>query len=608
MTAILGLSAFHPDSAAALVCDGEIVAAAQEERFSRIPHDASFPAQAAAYCLREVGLKATDLDFIAFFEKPRARVGRLLKTCLALAPQGVRSFAEALPAWLVEKLFLRRRVRRCIGGRGPILFLDRHESLAAGAFFASPFDEAAVLTLDGPGGWTATACGIGRGNRLELTHHFTFPHSLGLLYSAFVHYCGEPKLMGLAPYGRPIYRDLIIRRLMDLCPDGSFALDMRYFAYYRGQVRTTRRFERLFGAPPRLPEAPILQRYMDLAASVQAVIEEVLLRLGNDLHRRTGMRQLALAGSMAHNAAANGRLLREGPFASVWIQPDTSGALGAALFVWHQLLDRPRQPGGGDAQRGSMLGPAFDSRDVLRALAEAELPHQHFTNEDELLREVAVALADGKVVGWLNGRMELGPWVLGGRSILGDPRSAQMQAALHRKTVFRDGYQPFTAAVLAEHAQEWFDLPAGQESPYALLTAPVRPCHRRALSDAAAVTMAGDPDLVRRVCVVRSAIPAVTHVDYTAVVQTVDASRNPRFHRLLRRFHRLTGCPLLAQADLRAPGEPLVCTPQEALRCFLATDVDLLVVQDVLVSRHALDVGRRVAGQRQEHLTGLRRE
>jgi carbamoyltransferase len=606
MTAVLGLSALDSAGAAALVCDGEIVAAAQEERFSRVAGDAGLPVRAAAYCLREAGLKPDDLDFLAFFDKPRVRMGRLLKTCLALAPRGLASFAEALPAWLAEKMLLRRRIRRGIGARrGPILFLERHESLAAGAFFASPFDEAAVLTLDGPGGWTTAACGTGRGNRLELTHHLTFPHSLGLLHSAFSYYCDELELAGLAPYGRPVYRDLILRRLVDLRPDGSFRLDMRYFTCDRGRARTTRRFERLFGAPRRLPETPILQRHMDLAASVQAVLEEALLRLAGDLHRRTRMRHLALAGRMAHNAAANGRLLREGPFESVWIQPDAGGALGAALFVWHQLLDKPHDLSDSDVQRGSLLGPSFDTRDVRRARGAAELPQRHFTSQEELFHEVAQALADGKVAGWFSGRMEFGPWALGGRSILADPRSPRTQTVLNRKIVFRDGYQPFSAVVLAEHAHAWFDLPPGQESPYGLLSTPVRACHRRPLSDAEAVTMAGDPDLGRRVAVVRSVIPAVTHVDYSARVQTVDAGRHPRLHRLLRSFHRLTGCPLLAAADLRAPGEPLVCAPEDALRCFVATDVDLLVLEDVLVSRDALAVGRQAAGERQEHLAGL---
>jgi carbamoyltransferase len=605
LTIVLGLSAFHPGSAAVLVDDGELVAAAHEESFSRIAGDATFPARAAAYCLREARRQPEDVGFIAFCEKPRVRLRRLLETCLALAPRGLKGLAAALPSWLQEKLFLRRRIRRDVGGsRGPILFLDRPEGLAAGAFFASPYDEAAILTLDGHSGWTSATCGTGRGNRLELTADLGFPHDIGVLCSAFSYYCGAGDLTALAPFGRPVYRDLITSRLIDVRDDGSFHLDFRYFVHERGQTWPTRRFERLFGTPPRHPEAPVLQRHMDLAASVQAVVEDTLLRLARDLHCRTGMRHLALGGSMTRNPPANGRLARDGPFESVWIQPDASGALGGALFVWHQLLDKPREPAGEDGQKASLLGPAFDTPQVLRAVGAAQCPHRRFTDDDELSAEVAEALAGGDVVGWFSGRMGFGPAALGSRSILADPRSPELQADLCRLLAPGDGPKPLAAAVLAEHAAEWFDLRPGQESPYGLVAAPVAECYHRPLSDEQAVTMAGDPDLARRMRISRTSIPAVTHVDYSARVQTVDARRNPRFHRLLRSFYRLTGCPLLAHGDLHAPGGPLVCTPAEALRCVLAaTEVDLLVLEDVLVSRDG--GGRRVAGQRQEHLAGL---
>jgi carbamoyltransferase len=612
MTAILGISAFYHDSAAALVCDGEVVAAAQEERFTRRKHDAGFPAHAIAYCLREAGLSPADLDFVAFYEKPLAKVDRLLETYLAFAPRGLRSFARALPAWLKEKLHLRGRIRAGVGPtRAPLVFLDHHESHAASAFFPSPFDEAAVLTLDGVGEWTTAACGTGRGNALRLTHHLPFPHSLGLLYSAFTYYCGfkvnsgEYKLMGLAPYGRPVYTDLIYRHLLDLRPDGSFWLNMKYFDYCQGLTMTNRRFDRLFGGPPRHPESTLGQRHMDLAASIQAVTEEVLLRLGRDLHRRTGLNNLVLAGGVALNCVANGRLLREGPFGSVWVQPaagDAGGALGAALFVWHQLLDKPRSPRGRDAQRGSLLGPRYSTPEVLSLLEEADMPVRHFLDEGDLVAHVAEALAGEKIVGWFHGRMEFGPRALGARSILGDPRSPRMQAAMNLKIKFRESFRPFAPAVLREHAHEWFGLRPGEESPYMLLVAPVLPEHRAPLSESDRATLAGDPDLCRRVSVVRSTVPAVTHVDYSARVQTVDGGRNPRFHRLLRAFHGRTGCPVLVNTSFNVRGEPIVCTPGEALRCFLATDIDVLVLEDVVIHKEDLEPAQRAAAAREQYL------
>ncbi|HZY86825.1 MAG TPA: carbamoyltransferase C-terminal domain-containing protein, partial [Gemmataceae bacterium] len=456
-----------------------------------------------------------------------------------------------------------------------------------------------------------TAQGTGAGNRVRLTHHLQFPHSLGLLYSAFTYYCGfkvnsgEYKLMGLAPYGRPVYRDAILRHLLDLKADGSFRLDMTYFNYCQGLTMTGRRFHRLFGGPPRRPESTLEQRHMDLAASVQAVTEEVILRQARDLHRRTGMRNLVLAGGVALNCVANGRLLREGPFDSIWIQPaagDAGGALGAALFVWHQLLEKPRRPRGEDAQQGSLLGPRYSNEEVRRFLHRAEAPCRPFTREGDLLAHVARALADGKVVGWFQGRMEFGPRALGARSILGDPRSPRMQALMNVKIKFRESFRPFAPAVLAEHAGEWFDLPRGQDSPYMLLVAPVRPEQRVPLDPEQRRVMATDPDLCRRVNVPRSTVPAVTHVDYSARVQTVDERRNPRFHALLRAFQELTDCPMLVNTSFNVRGEPIVCTPRDAYRCFLATDIDLLVLEDLVVAKEDLGPDARSSTSRREYL------
>jgi carbamoyltransferase len=612
VTAILGISAFYHDSAAALVVDGDLVAAAQEERFTRKKHDPGFPGRAIAYCLAEAELSPQEIDFVAFYDKPLTKFERLLETYLAFALSGVRSFGTALSVWLKEKLFLRRRLRRGLGDdtKAKLLFMDHHESHAASAFFPSPFDEAAILTLDGVGEWSTTACGTGVGNRIRLTRHLAFPHSLGLLYSAFTYYCGfkvnsgEYKLMGLAPYGRPVCQDAIYKHLIDLKPDGSFWLNMDYFNYCQGLTMTNRRFHRLFGGPPRLPESNLEQRHMDLAASIQAVTEEIILRLGRDLHRQTHMKHLVLAGGVALNCVANGRLLREGPFDDIWIQPaagDAGGALGAALFVWHQLLERPRGNGGRDSQKGSLLGPKFSTAEILQFLNGAEAPHQRFDDQAALLDHVARLLADGKVVGWFAGRMEFGPRALGARSILGDARSPRMQATMNVKIKFRESFRPFAPVVLAEHAHEWFGLKPGQESPYMLLVAPVLERHRTRVSAEERAVMERDPDLCHRVNVVRSTVPAVTHVDYSARVQTVDAGRNPRFHRLMKAFQRLTGCPVLVNTSFNVRGEPIVCTPQDAYRCFLATDMDALVLEDCVLHKEDMNTGASAA-ERAEYL------
>jgi carbamoyltransferase len=609
LTAILGISAFYHDSAAALVVDGDIVAAAQEERFSRRKHDAGFPKHAITYCLREGVLTLEQLDYIAFYDKPLTKFERLLETYLAYAPSGLRSFSLAIPIWLKEKLFMRQMIRRGLGApiRAPLVFLDHHESHAASAFFPSPFEEAAILTLDGVGEWSTTTYGTGSGNRIRLSHHLQFPHSLGLLYSAFTYYCGfkvnsgEYKLMGLAPYGHPVYLDAIHKHLLDLKPDGSFWLNMEYFNYCQGLTMTNRRFHELFGGPPRPPEADLQQRHMDLAASIQAVTEEILLRLGRDVHQQTGQKNLVLAGGVALNCVANGRLLREGPFEDIWIQPaagDAGGALGAALFVWHQLLEKPRQVHGQDSQKGSLLGPRCSTEEIRRFLRSSETPCQHFEEESELLEHTAQLLAEEKVVGWFQDRMEYGPRALGARSILGDPRSPKMQATMNLKIKFRESFRPFAPSVLQESAHEWFGLQPGQESPYMLLVAPVRQEHRVPISWEQVQVMRDDPDLRHRVNVVRSTVPAITHVDYSARVQTVDERTNGRYYRLLKKFHELTGCPVLVNTSFNVRGEPIVCTPQDAYRCFLATGMDALVLEDFVLHKEEMSQGISSATRR----------
>jgi carbamoyltransferase len=599
LTTILGISAFYHDSAAAIVVDGELVAAAQEERFTRKKHDPGFPKRAVSYCLQEAGIAADQLDYLAFYDKPLTKFERLMETYLAFAPGGLRSFCTAMPVWLKEKLFMRRIIHKGVDGakKVSLLFMDHHESHAASAFFPSPFDEAAILTLDGVGEWSTTTIGVGRGNKIQLTHHLQFPHSLGLLYSAFTYYCGfkvnsgEYKLMGLAPYGQPKYTDLIYERLLDLKPDGTFWLNMKYFNYCQGLTMTNGRFHNLFGGPPREPESDLDQRHMDLAASIQKVTEEVILRLARTLHSQSGMKNLVLAGGVALNCVANGLLLREGPFESIWIQPaagDAGGALGAAQFVWHQLLDKPREVTRRDKQKGSFLGPSFSSVEIAHFLEVNKIPYERHGDETDLLACIARMLADEKVVGWFQGRMEFGPRALGARSILGDPRSPKMQALMNLKIKFRESFRPFAPCVLQEHVHEWFGLQPGQESPYMLLVAPVLETRRVSISPEELETMAKHPDLRQRVNIVRSTIPAITHVDYSARVQTVDEQRNPRFHHLLKAFHSLTGCPVLVNTSFNVRGEPIVCTPQDAYRCFMATEMDALVLGDFVLLKTAL--------------------
>jgi len=594
VTAILGISAFYHDSAAALIVDGQLVAAAQEERFTRRKHDPALPENAVRYCLQQAGIQPDDLDFIAFYEKPLIRFERLLETYLAFAPVGLRSFLTAIPVWLREKLHQQKSLRSLCRGskRARLVFTEHHESHAASAFFPSPFSEAAILTVDGVGEWCTTAWGIGRGNRVELHEQLTFPHSLGLLYSAVTYHCGfrvnsgEYKLMGLAPYGKPLYADLIRQHLIRVCPDGSFRMDMQYFNYCQGLTMTNNRFSRLFGFGPRLPESRLQQCHLDLAASVQQVTEEIVLRIAAHVQRRTGLPDLVLAGGVALNCVANGRLLREGPFRSIWVQPaagDAGGALGAAVFVWHQLLGKARQPVTPDGQSGSLLGPRFTNEAIEQVLRSRGVVFENTADEDHLLRRVAQLLADGNVVGWFQGRMEFGPRALGGRSILGDPRNPRMQSVMNLKIKFRESFRPFAPAVLREEAANWFALPPDQESPYMLLVADVLPQRRVQPGKAEHHALSESDDLCERVNAVRSMVPAVTHVDYSARLQTVDSARNPRLYRLLRVFQDRTGCPMLVNTSFNVRGEPLVCSPEDAIQCFLATGMDVLVLEDCVV-------------------------
>ncbi|HEV2438354.1 MAG TPA: carbamoyltransferase [Verrucomicrobiae bacterium] len=614
-TSILGISAFYHDSAAALIVDGRMVAAAQEERFTRKKHDPGFPTNAIACCLQAGGLKPEELDYIAFYDKPLLKFDRLLETYLAFAPAGFRSFRLAMPVWLKDKLHLRRLLRRELptARRARFVFTEHHESHAASAFYPSPFDQAAILTLDGVGEWCTAAIGAGEGSRINLLRELKFPHSLGLLYSAFTYYCGfkvnsgEYKLMGLAPYGRPQFAGLVRQKLVEVKKDGSLWMNMDYFNYCQGLTMTNERFHALLGGPPRQPEAPLEQRHMDLAASIQVVTGEIVLNMAREAHRLTGKTNLVLAGGVALNCVANGQVLREGPFSDMWIQPaagDAGGALGAALFVWHQLLEHPRRPAGRDSQQGSLLGPVFSTEEIERTLAAENAAYQKFTDEAELLAEVARLLAAGKVVGWFHGRMEFGPRALGSRSILGDPRNPAMQSVLNLKIKQRESFRPFAPSVLRERAAEYFALPTKTESPYMLLVAPIREQHRTAISDADRETMTTDPDLRRRVNVVRSTLPAITHVDYSARLQTVDEERHGRFYRLLKAFEQETGCAMLVNTSFNVRGEPIVCSPAEALRCFLATDMDALVLEDCVLRKEQMKGVLSVA-EREQHLAGF---
>ena len=596
---VLGISAFYHDSAAALVADGRIVAAAQEERFTRVRHDSAFPHRAARYCLEAAGCDLGGLDAVAFYDKPFLKFERLLETYLATVPRGFASFRKAMPVWLKEKLFQKSLLQRCLrelpgaeGWNGKLLFTEHHQSHAASAFFPSPFEEAAVLTMDGVGEWCTTSIGLGRGTNLEILKEIHFPHSLGLLYSAFTYYTGfkvnsgEYKVMGLAPYGEPRFAQAILDHLIDLRADGSFHLNQDYFDYCTGLTMTNGRFHELFGGPPRPPESRLTQREMDLAASIQAVTDEAVLRLGRAAQAATGQRNLCLAGGVALNCVANGKLQRAGLFDRIWIQPaagDAGGALGAALAASHQLLAQPRPDltGAPDGMAGAYLGPGYGTAEIERELAAAGGRFEVLA-EPELIARTADALAAGKAVGWLQGRMEFGPRALGARSILGDPRSPQMQKVLNLKVKFRESFRPFAPAVLREDVADWFEL--AEDSPYMLLVADVVAGRRRAMTPAEAALFGID-----KLNVPRSEIPAVTHVDYSARVQTVDARTNPRFHALLGAFKARTGCPVLVNTSFNVRGEPIVCTPTDAFRCFMGTGIDLLVAGDCLLDKELQD-------------------
>jgi carbamoyltransferase len=591
-TNILGISAFYHDSAATLIRDGEIVAAAQEERFTRRKHDAGFPRNAVAFCLDKARISPRDLHAIAFYERPLVKWDRLVETFLEFAPGGSELFEEAMPIWAELKLRLPERLRAELPGfSGELYFADHHESHAASAFFPSPFDEAAILTLDAVGEWSTSALGIGRANTIELGHEQRFPHSLGMLYSTFTYYAGfrvnsgEYKLMGLAPYGKPVYVDVIREHLVRLMDDGSLWLDMTYFNYGQGLTMTSPMFDDLFGGRPRKPEALITQKEMDLAASIQVVCEEVMLRSARHLQGLTGAHNLVMAGGVALNCVANGRLLREGPFESIWIQPaagDAGGSLGAALLVWHHELNRPRRPPLPDAQKGSLLGPSYENEDIGLFLDHVGAAYERVAEEEALLARVAQLIAAEKVIGWFQGPMEFGPRALGCRSIIGDPRSPRMQQKMNVTIKFRESFRPFAPCVLREHVDEYFDMRRNEDSPYMLMVAPVREQWRTALSEADRRKME-DPDLRVRVSVPRSTVPAVTHVDYSARVQTVDAERHGRYYRLMKRFHALTGCPIIVNTSFNIRGEPIVCTPADAYRCFMATDMDCLVLENYIL-------------------------
>lgn len=596
---ILGISAFYHDSSAALLCDGEIVAASQEERFTRKKHDADFPHNAIEYCLQHAAIEAEQLDYVVFYDKPFLKFERLLETYLAAAPRGFSSFRLAIPLWLREKLFLKDLLRKKLKRLAPgcdwdrrLLFSEHHLSHAASAFFPSPFEEAAVLTIDGVGEWATTSLMVGKGNQLDIIKEINFPHSLGLLYSAFTFYTGfrvnsgEYKLMGLAPYGKPRYAGLIMDKIVDIKEDGSFRLDMSYFNYCTGLTMTNSKFNALFGAPPRRPEAPLTQREMDLAASIQQVTEEIMLRLTRAIAAETGLKNLCLAGGVALNCVANGKILRDGRFDNVWIQPaagDAGGALGAALAACHIHSGQPRQlaPGGKDAMKGAYLGPSFTQTDIEQRLQQVGA-HFELLDEAALIPACADLLVQGKALGWFQGRMEFGPRALGARSILGDARSPQMQSILNRKVKYRESFRPFAPSILREDVAAWFEL--NSDSPYMLFVADVIESRRKTMT-AEELALFG----IERLNVPRSDIPAVTHVDYSARIQTVHKDTNPRYHALIAAFKEMTGCPVIVNTSFNVRGEPIVCTPEDAFRCFMGTGIEALAIGNCLLLKDKQD-------------------
>ena len=593
-TYILGISAYYHDSAAALLSDGEVLAAAQEERFTRKKHDARFPAHAVRYCLKEANLSLSEVDYLVFYDKPFVKFERILETYLNYAPSGVRSFVSAMPIWLKEKLYLKWTLKREfaeIGGHQakesiPLLFAEHHQSHAASAFFLSPFENAAVLCLDGVGEWATTSAWHGRGNRLLSLWEIHFPHSLGLLYSSFTYFTGfrvnsgEYKLMGLAPYGEPRYVDTIKDRLIDIKDDGTFRLNMEFFDYCTGLAMTNKKFEALFGRPRRMPGADLTQDDMDIAASIQVVTEQIIMRLALTLHRETGEKYLCLAGGVALNCVANGKLLRNGAFDDIWIQPaagDAGGSIGSAAVVWHEHLGHPRVIDGSDRMQGSLLGPEFSPDETIAILEKFGAKYERLA-EDVLLDKLAALLAGGAIGGWFQGRMEFGPRALGARSIIGDPRKAEMQSIMNSRIKYRESFRPFAPSVLEERASDYFEL--DRPSPYMLMVAPVRDELRRQAT-------AHDEKLsgLARLSVPHSEIPAVTHVDYSSRVQTVSSNTNPRYHRLLKAFESRTGCGVLVNTSFNVRGEPIVCSPKDAYRCFMRTEMDFLVIDNLFLSK-----------------------
>jgi len=584
---ILGISAFYHDSAACLVQDGEVVSAVQEERFTRKKHDPSFPAHAIDFCIENSGLRNEDLDFVAFYDKPFLKFERILQTYLEYAPVGLRSFRKAMPLWIKKKVWIKDLIAKHLSYDGTILFLEHHESHAASAFFPSPFQEAAFITIDGVGEWATASYGIGTGNKIELLAEIHFPHSLGLLYSAFTYYTGfrvnsgEYKVMGLAPYGEPKYKDVILSELIDLKEDGSFKLNLKYFDYCAGLTMTNRAFAELFGGPVRKPESKLTQRHMDLARSVQEVTEEIVMRMARHVHQQTGMNKLCLAGGVALNCVANGRILREGPFDNTWIQPaagDAGGALGSALFVWYQHLDNHRRVDGqNDLQKGSYLGPEFSDSEIRNYLDANNIPHTELS-DNSIPERIADLIARDRVVGWFQGRMEFGPRALGSRSILADARSPEMQRTMNLKIKFRESFRPFAPSVLEERVADFFEIDSN--SPYMLLVAPVSARVRRHLSGDE-IQLSG----LSKLNAVRSDIPAVTHVDFSARIQTVSPETNPLYHRMIAAFDRKFGCPVIINTSFNVRGEPIVCSPQDAYLCFMRTNMDYLLLDRFLLDK-----------------------
>jgi len=584
---ILGISAYYHDSAACIVKDGIILAAAQEERFSRKKHDHRFPHHAIKFCLDYSGIKADELNLVAFYDKPFLKFERLLETYLTFAPIGIKSFIKAMPLWIKEKLWMKELIKKELGYEGKIIFPEHHESHAASAFFPSPFNEAAILTMDGVGEWTTSSYGIGRGSSIELWADIKFPHSLGLLYSAFTYYTGfkvnsgEYKVMGLAPYGEPKYKKLIYDHLINVKDDGSFRMNMKYFDYCAGLTMTNNKFHKLFGGLPRVPETKLTQKDMDLARSLQEVTEEIVLKMGYHVHKETGMKNLVLAGGVALNCVVNGKLLREGPFENIWIQPaagDAGGALGAALVGWHCYLGNPRVTDNKtDSQQGSYLGPEFNEDYIQSFIQSFNLPAKKI-QDDELIKITSKLIAEEKVVGWFDGRMEFGPRALGARSILGDARSSKMQALMNIKIKFREGFRPFAPSVLYEKVSEYFEFE--KESPYMLQVADVKKNRRIKMKDDEEKLWGID-----KLNVVRSDIPAITHVDYSARLQTVHKDTNPRYYKLIEQFEKDTGCAVIINTSFNVRGEPIVCTPEDAYRCFMRTNIDYLVLGNYLLAK-----------------------